>query len=93
LDSARPRNVQERSEWLAEHPETVRRLEHLDTQLDVIDGALQVERDLRDGIDRTPVPTRSTPTSLRQQLLNELPPPQPHPTRPTIEGPDLGLSL
>ncbi len=82
-----------RTEWLDDHPETVRRLDHLDTQLGVIGGALQVERDLRDGIDRTPTLTRSTSPSLRQQLLSDLPAPQPHPTRPAIEGPDLGLSL
>lgn len=85
--------VQARSEWLADHPTTVRRLEHLDTQLDVIDGELQVERDLRDGIDRTPALTRSTLSSLSQQLLSELPVPETHPTRPAIDGPDLGLSL
>jgi len=82
-----------RTEWLAEHPDTVRRIKHLDTQLEVIGGALQVERDLRDGIDRTPALSRSAPQSLRQQLLNELPAPQPHPTRPAIEGPDLGIGL
>ena len=82
-----------RAEWLRDHPETVRRLEHLDTQLDVIGGALQVERDLLDGIERTPTLTRSTSPSLRQQLLSDLPAPQPHPTGPAIEGPDLGLSL
>jgi len=82
-----------RTAWLAEHPETVRRLEHLDTQLAVIGGALQVERDLLDGIDRTPGLSRSADRGIGRELLDGLPTPLPQPTRPTIEGPDLGLSL
>lgn len=82
-----------RTDWLTAHPETVRRLEHLDTQLDVIGRALQVERDVLDGIDRTPAPTRSAHRTLGQELLADLPAPQPQPIRPVMEGPDLGLSL
>ena len=46
----------ERRQWITEHPETPRRLRHLDTELDVTDRALGIERDLLDGIGRTPQP-------------------------------------
>jgi len=82
-----------RTTWLTAHPETVRRLEHLDTQLDVVSRALGVERDLLDGIDRTPAVSRTAHRSIRQDLLDHLPAPQSQPPRPTIEGPDLGLGL
>jgi len=84
-----------RTEWLAAHPDTARRLEHLDTRLDVVDRALQVERDGLDGIDRTPAPTATrAQLSLRQQLRADFPAPEPvHPARPVIEGPDLGIGL
>jgi len=83
-----------RTEWLAAHPDTARRLEHLDTRLDVVDRALQVERDGLDGIDRTPTTTRAAHRTIGQELLDRLPAPEPAtPRAPVIEGPDLGLGL
>ncbi len=85
-----------RTEWLAAHPDTARRLEHLDTRLDVVDRALQVERDTLDGIDRTPArtSTRAAHRTIGEELLDRLPAPEPvTPRAPVIEGPDLGRGL
>jgi ATP-dependent exoDNAse (exonuclease V) alpha subunit len=87
------RRAEDRSGWLAAHPETVRRLDHLDTELAVLGGALQLDRDLRDGIDRTPTVHRAHHRTMTQELLDALPAPEPLPPRPVIEGPDLGLGL
>jgi conjugative relaxase-like TrwC/TraI family protein len=85
-----------RTEWLAAHPHTARRLEHLDTRLDVIDRALQIERDTLDGIHREPPHTTTRPAhrTLTEELLDRLPAPEPlTPRAPMIEGPDLGIGL
>lgn len=60
----------------------------------MVDRALQVERDVLDGIDRTPTNTRAAHRTITQDLLDRLPAPEPALTlAPVIEGPDLGLGL
>ncbi len=79
----------DRRQWIAGHPEVTRRLGHLDTDLDVINRALGVARDVLDGIDRVP---ERQPRSMSVELLDSLPPT----TQPSIQrapAPDLGLGL
>lgn len=79
----------DRRQWISEHPEVTRRLAHLDAELDVIDRALGVARDVLDGIDRVPEPQ---PRSVAVDLLDALPPPTQRPVQ-RAPGPDLGLGL
>jgi hypothetical protein len=79
----------ERRQWIAEHPETLRRLRHLHTELSVIDRALGHERDVIDGIQSATLDAQS---SVTDQLLNSLRASPEHPT-PRSNEPELGLGL
>lgn len=80
----------ERRQWLADHPETVQRLRHLDNALGVIDRALGVERDLLDGIERA---VDRPPRSVAEGLHNVLPPAAQRRTLQPPREPDLGIGL
>jgi hypothetical protein len=77
----------DRRQWIADHPEVTRRLRHLDGELEVIDRALGVSRDVIDGIDRVP---EHQQRSVAGEHLDALPPATQHPD-PLAPGPDLGL--
>ena len=62
----------DRRQWIAEYPETLRRLQHLDTELGVIDRALGHERDLIDGTERV---AERPPRSVADELLDVIPRP------------------
>ena len=79
----------ERRLWIAEHPETLRRLRHLGTELDVIDRALGVERDVIDGIASV---VERPLRSVTSEHLDGIQPSPAKPTRQPIE-PDIGLGL
>jgi chromosome segregation ATPase len=79
----------DRRQWIADHPEVTHRLGHLDTELDVINRALGVARDVLDGIDRVP---ERQPRSVSLELLDTLPPTTPRPVQ-RAPGPDLGFGL
>jgi len=81
--------VSDRRQWIAEHPEVIRRLGHLDGELDVINRALGVARDVLDGIDRVP---EHAQRSMTAEHLDALPPVTERP-EPRAPGPDLGLGL
>ena len=84
-----------RTDWLAAHPETVRRLEHLDASLDLVGGELGVERDLLDGIHSRPHGRARDRSS--EHTIDNLPAPRAHPAgsrvEQMIESPDIGLGL
>ncbi len=76
-----------RRRWITDHPETIRRLRHLDTELGVIDRPLGVERDHLDGIERA---IERPQRSAADELLDLLPPTMQRPLPDTREL-DLGL--
>ena len=98
----------DRAEWLAAHPDTTRRLDHLDRELSTVNRALTAERDVLDGIE-TPTPTNVGRRSrtVEQELVDNLPAPEPAPLRDPwaqfpsphvdhgidrgFDGPDLGF--
>ena len=81
--------VSDRRQWIAEHPEVTRRLGHLDTELDVINRALGVARDVLDGIDRV---AERPQRSIGVELFDAIPPTTPSPVQRAPE-PDFGLGL
>jgi hypothetical protein len=85
-----------RSTWLKIHPETARRLHHLDRELSVTDGTLTADRNSLDGIE-PPAITRDPRSRHLDEVLDRLPAPEPNPQpwwhgRASIAD-DLGLGL